>query len=65
MRTPISRVRFVTTYDSTPYSPTALRISARADTTPNVSIVKDSCTTDRCARNSMVNSRYTGASGAI
>ena len=64
MRTPISRVRSATTYDSTPYSPTAPRMSASADTTPSVSIVNESCTIERSARNSIVNSRYTGASGA-
>jgi hypothetical protein len=57
MRTPISRVRSATTYESTPYSPTAPRISASAETTPSVSIVNDSCTIDRCARNSIVYSR--------
>ena len=31
MRTPISRVRSATTYDSTPYSPTAPRSSASAE----------------------------------
>src|SRR5687768_3251411 len=64
IRTPISRVRSATTYDNTPYNPTAPRMSARADTTPNVSMVNESCTIDRRARNSIVNSRYTGASGA-
>jgi hypothetical protein len=65
MRTPISRLRSATTYESTPYRPTVPRISASADTTPSVNIVNDNCTIDRCARNSMVYSRYTGASGAI
>src|SRR5205823_4337020 len=64
MRTPISRVRCATTYDRTPYSPTAPRRSASTDTTPSVSIVKESWIIDRRDRNSIVYSRYTGASGA-
>ena len=63
MRTAISRVRRDTTYERTPYSPTAPRIKASPDAMASMSIVKESCAIERAASPSMVKILYIGDSG--
>ena len=54
MRTPISRVRSATMYDSTPYCPTVPRMTASSEITPSVSMVNASGSRDSSARPSIV-----------
>ena len=63
MRTPISRVRRVAWYDSTPYSPTAPRTSANVAAMLTISIVNERPDIAFAARRSMVKIRYIGDSG--
>ena len=64
MRTPISRVRSATMYDSTPYWPTVPRMTASSEITPSVSMVNASGSRASAARPAMVKVRYIGAPGA-
>ena len=54
MRTPISRVRSATMYDSTPYCPTVPRMTASSEITPSVSMVNASGSRESAASPAMV-----------
>ena len=60
MRTPISRVRCVTPYDSTPYRPTAPRTSASTAAVLTMSIVNERLAIAFAARRFIVKMRYIG-----
>ena len=63
MRTPISRVRCVTPYDSTPYRPTAPRTSASTAAMLTISIVNERLAMALAARRFIVKMRYIGDVG--
>src|SRR4051812_23675212 len=63
MRTPISLVRCVTLYDSTPYKPTAPSTSASAAARLTMSIVNERLAMALAARRFIVKMRYIGDVG--